>query len=206
MTVKIIDVLKRIATDQNPENTQNGDPFSNYQLVRATQEIGSKDTLFAAAGEYVLMSTDHGGSGKTWIYSNRTESHASVASSVVETVDQDLTVPEKRYEILLSNAGNPDFGQNPEEQLWGTEPAYWSPVLNAKEASEASQKYIGENDLGGGNWTGGQVRCVVMKRPVAQVSYNGRVWPFDPKPDVPNPRYHWNAGIEELHDLKPPSF
>lgn len=121
-------------------------------------------------------------------------------------MDRELVVPEKRYEIFLSSVGNPDRGQNPEEPLWSAGPAYWSPVLNAREASEAALEYIGKNELGGGNWAGGQVRCTVLKRPVAQVSYNGRVWAFNPPPDVPNPKYHWDMNSEELDDLKPPSF
>jgi len=45
-----------------------------------------------------------------------------------------------------------------------------------EEASQACQAYIGQYDLGGGNWNGGQL--VEHQPPIARVSYNGRV--YDP--------------------------
>ena len=38
----------------------------------------------------------------------------------------------------------------------------------------ACRAYIEQDDLGGGNWTGGEL--TEHGRPVGRVSYNGRVW------------------------------
>jgi hypothetical protein len=65
-------------------------------------------------------------------------------------------------------------------------------------ASKACRDYIEENDLGGGNWTGGDIR--ENGKVVAKVSYNGTVWPPsefavgmkplwpEPKEDAPKPK------------------
>jgi hypothetical protein len=65
-------------------------------------------------------------------------------------------------------------------------------------ASKACRDYIEENDLGGGNWTGGDIR--ENGKVVAKVSYNGTVWPpsefavgmkplwAEPKEDAPKPK------------------
>lgn len=41
-------------------------------------------------------------------------------------------------------------------------------------ASKVCRRFINENDLGAGNWTGGDV--IEAGALVARVSYNGRVW------------------------------
>ena len=43
-----------------------------------------------------------------------------------------------------------------------------------KEASAACRASIEQDDLGGGNWSGGQL--FEVGRQVARVSYHGRVW------------------------------
>jgi hypothetical protein len=76
--------------------------------------------------------------------------------------------------VLLAAAPNPDI-----------EGGYWSPgrrprpqwvnVCDLAEARERCINFIVSNDLGGGNWAGGDVQDDSGK-PVAYVSYNGRVW------------------------------
>lgn len=82
-----------------------------------------------------------------------------------------------RYYVVLKHAPNPDI-------ITG---GYWvSPLDELKrvyiktfrEASEACRKYIERNELGSGNWTGGQIFYDIGEHgePIAHVSYNGRVW------------------------------
>lgn len=81
-----------------------------------------------------------------------------------------------RITVTLSSAGNPDFRQDPSRSLPGVRKKR-VPVTSLCEASAQCRAYIEANDLGGGNWTGGQV--FAGKIQIAQVSYNGRVWtPF----------------------------
>lgn len=47
-------------------------------------------------------------------------------------------------------------------------------VASLEEASRACRAYIEANELGGGNWTGGDV--IEGDKKVASVSYNGRIW------------------------------
>lgn len=69
--------------------------------------------------------------------------------------------------VKLSSAGNPDFDQNPNEAL---SPLKFVQVSSFEQASKACRDYISEYNLGGGNWTGGQIEQS------HKVSYNGRVW------------------------------
>jgi len=49
------------------------------------------------------------------------------------------------------------------------------PVTSYLEASSVVQQFITKNELGGGNWTGGDIRDASGKV-IGHVSYNGRVW------------------------------
>jgi hypothetical protein len=78
--------------------------------------------------------------------------------------------------LELSSVGNPDFGQNPNEPLWGC------PIRNAvveissfEHASMLCEQFIEINNLGGGNWSGGLITDDKGEK-LAFVSYNGRVW------------------------------
>lgn len=72
--------------------------------------------------------------------------------------------------VKLSARGNPDFGQ-PRSIGVSTRTVE---VADFAAASAACMEYIRAHDLGGGNWTGGEVRD--GGKVVARVSYNGRVW------------------------------
>jgi hypothetical protein len=98
-------------------------------------------------------------------------------------------------QVVLSNVGNPDYRQDPDQTL----PGVPNRIVAAKDLAEAStlcRAYIGENDLGGGNWSGG----LVLKdgKEFAKVSYNGRVWALpqrvDDKPIWP---------VEAKHETTP---
>jgi hypothetical protein len=77
------------------------------------------------------------------------------------------------FTVELSSVGNPDF-----REFYGK--GILSPNLNASADSlydlvAMAQAYIQHFDLGGGNWSGGEVRSrdgIVIGR----ISYNGRVW------------------------------
>jgi Lar family restriction alleviation protein len=72
--------------------------------------------------------------------------------------------------LVLASCPNPDFGQT-------EAPASRQevPVGSYRQASQIARAYIKEYDLGGGNWSGGQI-LDENGAEVADVSYNGRVW------------------------------
>lgn len=77
------------------------------------------------------------------------------------------------FRLALSSVGNPDHGQDPGAELYGVTSKIVS-VKTLKEASVACSDYISENELGGGNWSGGNV--FLDGTLVARISYNGRIW------------------------------
>jgi hypothetical protein len=79
-----------------------------------------------------------------------------------------------KYQVKLWNAGNPDYRQDHTKPLPDTAVG-WAQVDSFKEASELCRLYIEFYDLGGGNWTGGEITDQ-SGLVVARVSYNGRVW------------------------------
>jgi hypothetical protein len=87
-----------------------------------------------------------------------------------------MTTLKGKCRVILSHASNPDI----EGGYWGSRPdkgEISEPVKTLAEASKVCRRYITENDLGGGNWTGGKVVC--NGKAVARVSYNGKVWALD---------------------------
>jgi hypothetical protein len=85
-----------------------------------------------------------------------------------------LKTAEARYTVVLDNCGNPDRGQDPSRRLPGTARKL-VPAKDFAAASKACRDYIEENDLGGGNGTGGEIR--ENGKVVGKVGYNGTVWP-----------------------------
>ena len=51
-------------------------------------------------------------------------------------------------------------------------------VATLKDARSACMEFIATNDLGSGNWFGGEIYDINGMQ-VARVSYNGRVWDMD---------------------------
>lgn len=85
-----------------------------------------------------------------------------------------LTAKVGGYCVKLSNRGNPDYGQSPNKPLPGVA-CGWARVETLQQASRICRMYIDCFDLGGGNWTGGELTTdsgVVL----GKVSYNGRIW------------------------------
>lgn len=54
----------------------------------------------------------------------------------------------------------------------------WIVCKNLDEAIRVCQNYIGENELGGGNWTGGSVQQYINGQFVSKgrIAYNGRLF------------------------------
>jgi hypothetical protein len=82
-------------------------------------------------------------------------------------------LPAGTLTVELAAVGNPDFGEPARIGV----PRRRATVGSLQEASAVVRQYINQNGLGSGNWAGGTVRQ--GKRPVARVSYNGRVWSVD---------------------------
>jgi len=80
------------------------------------------------------------------------------------------------YIVKLASHGNPDFRQDPSRSLSGVR-KMTKKVATLREASEACLTYIRENDLGFGNWAGGQV--LKDGKVFARISYNGRAFKQD---------------------------
>jgi len=76
--------------------------------------------------------------------------------------------------VKLESVGNPDYGQNPNKPLWDAEPNRIVPVKSFKQASAECIKFIDENELGSGNWSGGDILNDEGKV-IARVSYSGLV-------------------------------
>jgi hypothetical protein len=87
----------------------------------------------------------------------------------------------KRYAVVLASVGNIDFGQDHRRSLPGV-PRRVVHVDTLYEASQRCRAYIRDNELGGGNWSGGKVTDTTTHKEVAYVSYNGRVWQPGPYP------------------------
>jgi hypothetical protein len=77
--------------------------------------------------------------------------------------------------VELSAAPNPDYENRDPRGTVSIRP-HRVPVASFEEAARACGRYIAENGLGNGNWTGGKITDARGKV-IAKVSYNGRVWP-----------------------------
>ena len=88
---------------------------------------------------------------------------------------------EQMMTVKLSSCGNPDFRQNPNDCL---SPPVHIQVATLEGASLICMKYIASWNLGGGNWSGGQV--YFGNAQIASVGYNGRIWDLDDKEIVVN--------------------
>ncbi len=92
---------------------------------------------------------------------------------------ESVIAQEQMMIVKLSSCGNPDFRQNPNEPLFGCPDEVYVEVATLKGASLICLKYISGWELGGGNWSGGQVYNGDIM--VAQISYNGRAWDLNDK-------------------------
>ena len=86
-----------------------------------------------------------------------------------------------KYEVVLESKANPDYlyqgslGRVRQELTKNIHKKKVS-VITLADAKKLCLRFIADNELGGGNWTGGQVFKFSTKTQVAYISYNGRVW------------------------------
>ena len=78
------------------------------------------------------------------------------------------------YTVSLSAEPNPDYDEDTQEGSVNI-PEQLAPVKSISEARDKVMQFISEFDLGSGNWSGGQIFDTEGK-PIAFISYNGRVW------------------------------
>ena len=80
------------------------------------------------------------------------------------------------YKVTLSACGNIDHNENPYSNIINGEEVSAQEIEcnSIRECQEAVLKYIDDNNLGSGNWTGGDV--TKNNRVVGYISYNGRFW------------------------------
>lgn len=76
--------------------------------------------------------------------------------------------------LTLSSIGNPDHGQNPFLPMFGCEDNSTITVSSYNEAAEICLSYIKRNELGSGNWSGGEVYDDEGNL-VALIAYNGKI-------------------------------
>lgn len=76
--------------------------------------------------------------------------------------------------LTLSSAGNPDHGQNPFQPVFGSEDNYTTTVSSFVEATKECLAFIQRNNLGGGNWSGGEI-FNNENNLIARVAYNGTI-------------------------------
>jgi hypothetical protein len=77
--------------------------------------------------------------------------------------------------VSLKSVGNPDYRQDPDKPLYGVDFEGWIDCSSKEDASIKCQDYINRNELGGGNWAGGEIiedNGVV----IGKVAYNGRIF------------------------------
>jgi len=103
--------------------------------------------------------------------------------------------------VTLESVGNPDFGQNPSESLYGCDPNATVEVSSFEHASALCRQFIDKNELGGGNWSGGLI--TEGGKEIAYVSYNGRVWKIEEgKPRYSGDNEEISIDKEKMESLK----
>lgn len=80
---------------------------------------------------------------------------------------------EYRYVVKLTAHGNIDRGQDPYSMVAEPGEGYGETIEDLR---DLVQKYISDNALGAGNWTGGEVTDLKTDRVIGHISYNGRFW------------------------------
>lgn len=88
----------------------------------------------------------------------------------------------KGYSLFLRAVPNRDFGPRSYEANVDV-PGRWIPVDSLAGARRKTLDFIRAWDLGGGNWTGGEVAS--DGKIVARISYNGRIWDTTTGQEIP---------------------
>jgi len=83
-------------------------------------------------------------------------------------------VPVRQLSVTLAHAPNPDIRSGGYRGDIPPRRKAVVPVGSLAEASRVCTAFIDKYGLGGGNWTGGDVRD--NGKVIARISYNGRCW------------------------------
>ena len=92
----------------------------------------------------------------------------------MELLTANKKAPKGKYIVELQAVPNVDYPKSSWRGSVSLKKKY-KVVKNLKEAQRACRKYIEDNDLGGGNWTGGNIYNDEGDI-VGYISYNGRAW------------------------------
>lgn len=77
-----------------------------------------------------------------------------------------------KFKVNLTAHGNIDHDEDPYELLFeGT--GYADTIESCQ---QIVRDWIEETEIGGGNWTGGQVYDTATGKEIGYISYNGRYW------------------------------
>lgn len=79
--------------------------------------------------------------------------------------------------VLLATRGNPDHGQDPARPAWGMPPDRIASAASLDEARQLVRAYLDDNEVGGGQWVGGDVWQ--GGRRLGVIAYNGRFFEAD---------------------------
>lgn len=93
-----------------------------------------------------------------------------------------VTPTPKGYSLFLRAVPNRDFGPKSHEANVDV-PGRWIPVSSLADARQKALDFIRAWDLGGGNWSGGEVAS--DGKVVARISYNGRIWDTATGQEIP---------------------
>jgi hypothetical protein len=83
----------------------------------------------------------------------------------------------KNLIVKLSHRSNPDIDGGYWNEPQESGKTQNVPVSSFAEASKTCSAFIRRNQLGGGNWTGGNI--YEGRKKVGHVSFNGRVWDIE---------------------------
>jgi hypothetical protein len=98
-------------------------------------------------------------------------------------------------EVILASCGNPDHYQDPYQSMWGCEDNHKVEVESIEDAARKCVEFVRYNDLGGGNWIGGQV--LINNEVIARIQLNGVIF-------LPDHKYfnegnaYWEHKLKEL--------
>ena len=80
-----------------------------------------------------------------------------------------------KYIVMLRSCGDIDYGECPYEEI---APPIFVQTDSIEKCSEAVREYIEDNNLGSGQWCGGQVYEEEVGY-IGKISYNGKFWNKD---------------------------
>lgn len=109
-----------------------------------------------------------------YIYTYQDCNHAendAIDSMILDYIKDGRQTP---YSVFLSSCGNIDHGENPFVSKVESVSYHCKSI---EECQAAVMSYIDENDLGAGNWNGGQVYKHGTQ--IGSISYNGRFWALE---------------------------